>query len=325
MLCNSRLVHMRSNSIRILGLSFAITSAADALKTPAYLRYVHTDAMGMKKISSGISIAEASKKGNGEDAYFILPRDVGVFDGVGGWRDSGIDSGLYSRHLAAASATAVKKQRGMTDVEVSLTKALDIGAASCKTEKLTGSSTATMASLNNRDAKLQVLNLGDSGLILFRKSGNAMQIVGQTMATTHGFNFPAQIGNIGDPRLGSMKSDTSDDATLNTFALEDGDVAVMGTDGLWDNVFEEQIMDILVKSDMLNKPEGIEVEKTDVDKVVKAITLLALDQSISRTVYTPWTVGLEAEHKRQKLFFDKAKNMGGKKDDITVILSYFHK
>ena len=314
---------MRHNSFRVLGLSFAI-STHHALKQSPQLRRVHSDAIGFQKISSGISIAEASKNGNGEDAYFILPRDVGVFDGVGGWRSSGIDSGLYSRHLAAATATALKKQRAK-DNAMNLAKALDQGAASAKEERLTGSTTVCIASLNSQKGVVEVLNLGDSGLVIFRKVGDQMKIVGQTKATTHGFNFPAQIGNIGNPRLGTMNSDTSRDATYDSFQIEEGDVAVAGTDGLWDNVFEEQIMDILLQSDLYSKGPGEDVAKADIDKLAKAITLLALNQSISHTVSTPWAVGLEEEFKRRGQFFNKKQHQGGKADDITVILSYFHK
>lgn len=36
----------------------------------------------------------------GEDAYFVTPKAVGVFDGVGGWASLGINAGLYSARLA---------------------------------------------------------------------------------------------------------------------------------------------------------------------------------------------------------------------------------
>jgi len=36
----------------------------------------------------------------GEDAYFMTPKAVGVFDGVGGWASLGINPGLYSSRLA---------------------------------------------------------------------------------------------------------------------------------------------------------------------------------------------------------------------------------
>ena len=152
-----------------------------------------------------------------------------------------------------------------------------------------------------------------------------MKVVGKTKETLHGFNFPAQIGNIGDPRLGQMNSDTSKDATIDNFPVQEGDIVVVGTDGLWDNVFEDQIAKILAKSDIFVKSKNGVVVKDDIDKLVKEITLLALDQSESNTLTTPWSVSLEEEYKRRGRLVAKKETLGGKVDDITVILSYFQK
>ncbi len=49
------------------------------------------------------SIPDPIKKAGGEDAHFILEKNnryaVGVADGVGGWSEVGVDSGIYSRSL----------------------------------------------------------------------------------------------------------------------------------------------------------------------------------------------------------------------------------
>jgi hypothetical protein len=49
------------------------------------------------------SIPDPIKKAGGEDAHFILEGNdryaVGVADGVGGWSEVGVDSGVYSRAL----------------------------------------------------------------------------------------------------------------------------------------------------------------------------------------------------------------------------------
>lgn len=38
----------------------------------------------------------------GEDAYFVLDNDMGVFDGVGGWAAMGHDPGVFTRGFAKA-------------------------------------------------------------------------------------------------------------------------------------------------------------------------------------------------------------------------------
>lgn len=40
----------------------------------------------------------------GEDAYFVLEHDLGVFDGVGGWGAIGHDPGVFTRGFAQAVA-----------------------------------------------------------------------------------------------------------------------------------------------------------------------------------------------------------------------------
>lgn len=40
----------------------------------------------------------------GEDAYFALDQDLGVFDGVGAWAAKGHDPGVFTRGFAAAVA-----------------------------------------------------------------------------------------------------------------------------------------------------------------------------------------------------------------------------
>ena len=56
-------------------------------------------------MSAGFSLPDFPKAASGgEDAYLVSPcnRYVGVFDGVGGWRSSGVDAGKYARGLAQA-------------------------------------------------------------------------------------------------------------------------------------------------------------------------------------------------------------------------------
>lgn len=282
----------------------------------------HCSKPAFQLITSGITIPEASKKNGGEDASFILPGDVGVFDGVGGWSKSGIDAGLYSRHLAAAARTEVEKQRAGTAHSVNLSEVLDVAAASAKINKLTGSTTVCMASLDEAAGVMNVLNLGDSGLMIFRKVGKSMQVVGYTRPTLHGFNFPAQIGNIADPKLGRMDSDTSEDATAEVFQVQDGDVAVLGSDGLWDNVFETDIMKILEKSELYNRDgESRGVVEGDIERVTQVIAQFALAQSKNKKAVTPWLVELKKEYLRCGAPFDQSEP-GGKPDDITVVVAY---
>jgi hypothetical protein len=81
-------------------ISYGIAAAAAA------------SAAGASTVTNGTLIAAARSiphpdkihKG-GEDAHFLSPMSVGVFDGVGGWAEHGVDPAEYSRALGNASKT----------------------------------------------------------------------------------------------------------------------------------------------------------------------------------------------------------------------------
>lgn len=52
-----------------------------------------------KLMSSACVIAHPDKQGRCEDAYFITSNALGIADGVGGWAQLGIDSGVFARAL----------------------------------------------------------------------------------------------------------------------------------------------------------------------------------------------------------------------------------
>lgn len=79
----------------------------------------------------------------GEDAHFICVDEqaIGVADGVGGWADLGVDSGMYSRELMSHSVTAIKEEpKGSIDPARVLEKAHS-------STKAKGSSTACIIAL----------------------------------------------------------------------------------------------------------------------------------------------------------------------------------
>ena len=103
--------------------------------------------------SASAAIAHPKKMDTGgEDAWLNKPsiRVWGVFDGVGGWNEIGVDSGLFSRHLAATTCTACAKidagksqqKSGLTAME--LRRALSEALSEVKEP---GSTTACLLSI----------------------------------------------------------------------------------------------------------------------------------------------------------------------------------
>jgi len=98
---------------------------------------------------------------------------------------------------------------------------------------LIGSSTACLAIL--RDDELRIANLGDCGVSIIRRN----EFIFRTEEQQHSFNYPYQLGT------GSTDSPT--DAQVFTVKVESGDIIVMGTDGIFDNLFDEDILEEVVR------------------------------------------------------------------------------
>jgi protein phosphatase PTC7 len=122
-------------------------------------------------------------------------------------------------------------------------------------------------------------------------------------------------------------TDKPSDAMLSTFFLENDDVIVVGTDGLWDNVSEKEILAVIenrIKSSSASTSSSSSssssslgsnqafLNKKEVDACAKELTQKAFEHANDRSRTTPYSLAA-TEH------FDMVCN-GGKKDDITVLV-----
>lgn len=173
-----------------------------------------------------ISIPHPEKQyKHGEDASFIHRRAFGVYDGVGGWAEEGIDSGLYSKGLAK---TTEKRFHDRLDDGKSITDALKYAVRNVRHK---GSSTACTAELVG--SHLKGVNVGDSGLIVVRKGKMEYSTIPQNKS----FNHPHQV-SYEDP------SDLELGDPIDVH-LREGDIIVAASDGLWDNTYRRNIVDII--------------------------------------------------------------------------------
>eukprot|EP00871_Galdieria_phlegrea_P003795 jgi/Galph1/4416/GphlegSOOS_G3073.1 len=177
----------------------------------------------------------------GEDAYFISEVAAGVFDGVGGWSSVGVDAGLYSARL---SQLTQERSVGHSISLYFLNVLLKIGQlgpcsvvealeyAVMKNSQV-GSSTALVVGLC-KDRIIGV-NVGDSGLVVLRNN----TIMYRTEEQQHYFNCPYQ--------LGCDSADTVQMGQSIDFCVKEGDIIVLGTDGLFDNLFSHDILRCIQK------------------------------------------------------------------------------
>lgn len=203
----------------------------------------------------------------GEDALFTSDEinALGVSDGVGSWYSRGVDPGIYARELMRLTEVAI--QAGKLDPVQALRQAY-------AGNKERGTATACVALLD--DGQLNSVNVGDSGFIILRVS----QVIQSRQITIHSFNFPFQLGQ-GSP-------DQPEDGVVAGIKLKPEDIIVMATDGLWDNLFEEQVAELVV-------------EQSDMSKLAKNIAEEARFAATEPGRKTPWS------------------DVGGKLDDITVV------
>jgi len=106
---------------------------------------------------------------DGEDCYTIGAdkRMIMVADGVGGWNDSGVDPGKFSKFLCKKVGELYNESQTRTLKEI-LVDAV-------KENPNKGSSTAVMAKLGtdaNDFDTLETCNLGDSGYLIVRPNND---------------------------------------------------------------------------------------------------------------------------------------------------------
>lgn len=199
----------------------------------------------------------------GEDASYALPGDLGVFDGVGSWVKRGIDCGEYTRSMSSFVSDLIQKDREWGEKDINLRHILWLAESKMKTKEvnLPGSCTACLISLNAQIQILNVLNLGDSGVLLFRAclstdewkdeteniEGPEFELIFRSSSMYHSFNLPYQIGN--DPETATLKQrnvfDKATDSVVSHIPVVEGDIVIVASDGMLDNVDIPEIKEIL--------------------------------------------------------------------------------
>eukprot|EP01110_Echinostelium_bisporum_P009383 TRINITY_DN33051_c0_g1_i1.p1 TRINITY_DN33051_c0_g1~~TRINITY_DN33051_c0_g1_i1.p1 ORF type:complete len:344 (-),score=123.31 TRINITY_DN33051_c0_g1_i1:60-1091(-) len=217
----------------------------------------------------------------GEDAYFLSDdrKVIGVADGVGGWADIGVDPALYAQSLMEGSKLAAENALGSRDPVDIMQDAYRYSSS------VHGSSTCCILSLEG--LRLNAANLGDSGFMVVRGS----QIVYRSKEQQHSFNFPYQIG--------TGSADKPEHSMSITVDIQPGDLVIAGTDGLWDNLYDEDIMEAVAQA---SDPASI------AQVIGRQAHLVANDKS----VISPFSKSARSN--------GYPLACGGKLDDITVLV-----
>ena len=236
-----------------------------------------------------IPAPEKQAKG-GEDAYFASPRALAIADGVGGWASYGVDPSKYAWELMR------NVEKSLSSIEDNHSPFFVLKDASKNTKEV-GSSTCCLLILDPEKPELHSGNIGDSGFILYRYSDNELSVPFKADTTSHGFNYPYQLGTDGD---------SPERASFSTVTVQDKDLIVMFTDGLSDNVFDEQVASIV-------KPFLALSDIPDMEIIAEMLAEKAKAQSENEGWESPFAVAA----KRVPSYSWE----GGKPDDITVFVA----
>jgi protein phosphatase PTC7 len=221
----------------------------------------------------------------GEDAVFTATRTFGLFDGVSGaTKLDGVP--LYSKILAKEMKKAVGSE-GLNIQE--LTKRLT-AVAEIADKKATGASTAIVASISE-DGFLRALNLGDSSCVVIRNG----KVAAKTRDSTHYFDCPYQ--------LSTDSPDRPRDGTKLNLELLRGDLLLMASDGIFDNLSDEQIVQVVASS-----PQRL-------SSIAKRVGDESRKASLNRKAVTPY-----AKAAKKNGSPDYIDGVGGKLDDVSCIV-----
>ncbi|ORX58235.1 protein serine/threonine phosphatase 2C [Hesseltinella vesiculosa] len=224
------------------------------LSRPPHHYLLHCGVAGFPKADKIIDMPNDdniyTSKQVGDDAYFQRNDALGVADGVGGWRShTGANPALYSRklmHYAQVELDRIKTNVRPVHLAPADPNPIDImdNAFHLTTldaqneissyvfvyfQGIVGSTTACIVLLCQDE--LRIANLGDCGISVIRQNNYVFRSEEQQ----HSFNFPYQ--------LGTASFDSPTDAQQFTVKVQDGDLMILASDGLFDNLYDEEIME----------------------------------------------------------------------------------
>ncbi|KAL2460451.1 putative protein phosphatase 2C 62 [Abeliophyllum distichum] len=236
--------------------------------------------------SSAVLLPHPSKVlTGGEDAYFISGHSwLGVADGVSQWSLEGVNPGIFAQELIKNCEIIVSDCTGD-----SVNNPVEILKHSVDRTQSPGSSTVLIAYFDGQ--ALQVANIGDSGFIILRHG----TVYEKSSPMLHEFHFPVQIERGDDP------SYLTEEYRVD---LEEGDVIITATDGLFDNLYEQEISSIVLA--LLDSDKRLE-------EIAELLATQAQEVGRSASSRSPFADAAQAA--------GYVGYSGGKLDDVAVIVS----
>ncbi|ORX38264.1 phosphatase 2C-like domain-containing protein [Kockovaella imperatae] len=278
---------------------------------------------------------ETRRWGAGEDFYAVdvpetssssssdPPVHFAISDGVGGWSDV-VDPSFFSQALMyhyAKSSSSLETAHPRAILKQAYERVLK------EESVVAGSATACGIAVDSKGV-LRGVNMGDSGCTILRDG----KVIFETPALTHYFNCPTQLTKTpkGMDASGVVRDQPDNEKCSDTFEaqLQPGDIILLYTDGLSDNVPSAHfplllshlrgIMDHPDNADLSPAERDSELARLFADVLVAygRRAMVRTGEEVDESGKPSWKTPFEVEAKKAGLNFK-----GGKIDDITVLAS----
>ncbi|OMJ80305.1 hypothetical protein SteCoe_19458 [Stentor coeruleus] len=263
--------------------------------------------------------SKVSNKIESADAYFLNTRlqAFAIADGVSEWDEYGIKASNFSKELIKNLNECVSEKTIDRDsLEQDICTAYNL-------VKSYGSSTILAGIC--KDSMLHTISLGDSGYMVLRPKeySKGLMIVYRSSVQQHSFNCPYQLTHLPTEQdyeslinsgynllINLLKQrnrcyDSIVDSVQEIIPLRNSDIIIAATDGLFDNLYDQDIIAIVERHYIKLTSENL------ANLLPKILVQEALKKSWDNTYKSPFSRNAAKVGK---------KYIGGKLDDITVLV-----
>ncbi|EDK39571.2 hypothetical protein PGUG_03669 [Meyerozyma guilliermondii ATCC 6260] len=244
----------------------------------------------------------------GDDAMLISPTVMAIADGVTGWetKDTNCSSGIWSRSMVETLSRLMTEYKfnhaphhlNKRDIDEILDDSFLHTSHLMDLQGLSGSSTLILSMLSGE--YLKMISIGDSKLYIIR-DGDIIETNKEQMISDL---CPQQIGT---QTLGQLPSEM---AWVDSMKLKEGDIIVMCSDGISDNLYEWEIVHYL--------DESLNLKKDSLKKAANNILVKAKEVAFDDYAYTPYNEKVNALPAAK---YGHNASTGGKLDDMSICIA----
>lgn len=244
----------------------------------------------------------------GDDAMLVSPTVMAIADGVSGWESKGeqCSSGIWARSMLETLSRLMTEYKlshsphplNNRDISQILDDSYLHTSHLMDLQDLNGSSTLILSMLSGET--LKYISIGDSKLYVVR-NGEMIMTNEEQMAD---YLCPMQIGT---QTLNVLPSEI---ALVDEVELKPGDIIVMCSDGISDNLYDWEILQAL--------DEYLNFKKDNLRAVANKIVAQCKNVAYDDNAYTPYN---EKVSKLPSKRFGRNISLGGKMDDMSLCIA----